>query len=258
MKHARAFTLIELLVVIAIIAILAALLLPALAKAKGKAKATQCLSNFRQWGIGMILYCDENEGILPRDTAVTPTSLIANSWTEVKKPKNDDVWYNGVPPMVQQRTMAQYAANNTTKAEFYDGSFFHCPTAKFPAPSVLYPYFSMAMNSKLISSTTSNVPLGSVQRPSDTVAFLENCLSTEKTFPPPSAVSSDWGQASSYATRFVARHDSRGTIVFLDGHTANFLSKDVVDMASGGNYHRAYYPQKDVVWTPDPSADANQ
>jgi prepilin-type N-terminal cleavage/methylation domain-containing protein len=88
-KMKRAFTLIELLVVIAIIAILAALLMPALERARESARCIVCSSNLRQWGIAFAMYATEGNGEFPRtriqrpDLTWTPGAKDQEGWVKV-------------------------------------------------------------------------------------------------------------------------------------------------------------------------------
>ena len=102
------FTLIELLVVIAIIAILAALLLPALAKAKGAAKKTACISNLRQIGTGFVLYCDDS------DDRVIPSYNMTGTAASSSNP------LDGWAPIIDRDN---YIRGNQANS----GSVFTCP-----------------------------------------------------------------------------------------------------------------------------------
>jgi len=265
-KNRRGFTLIELLVVIAIIAILAAMLLPALARAKTKAQRTVCLNNLKQWGLADNMYLDDSKQVFPHPRYQDYASAADQDnpvWLSIPTYHNnnegDDVWFNALPPYVHSKPLYVWASGPTY---FYgSASIFSCPTAyaqgidtkdkvaatdKFDMIPGVRPLFQYAMNSKSIANE--NMSLGGptalkfamVAHPSSFVLFSEvRNRSNEQPFYP-------WGDANQfilatphcYTTRISSRHDKGSVITFSDGHAAffkyNYVVSDGTEVAPTG------------------------
>jgi prepilin-type N-terminal cleavage/methylation domain-containing protein len=244
------FTLIELLVVIAIIAILAAMLLPALSRAKAKAQRAACLSNAKQWGLADSMYLDDHEQTFPfpRFQVSNTTDQDNPSWLAINGYHNmgqgDDVWFNNLPQYIANKPMYVWAYDPATF--FGARSIFYCPTA---ASQGIYspdatattgdmipgarPLFGYAMNSKSLANENLNafvdrLKSSMVVHPSCFVLFSDvRYRSIEAPYYGTTANQTILATPHCYTTRFSARHEKGGIITFSDGH-AGFYKYDYV------------------------------
>jgi prepilin-type N-terminal cleavage/methylation domain-containing protein/prepilin-type processing-associated H-X9-DG protein len=192
----NAFTLIELLIVIALIAILAALLLPSLAKAKQSAKGVGCISNLRQWGQATHLYTTDNEDLLPQDGTPNPGNNATNVGWYIDLPKVMDLpRYHSMP----WRTNAGAEPGNVV---------WICPSN--PRRSNGNNLFHYCLNENVNGTGSGNqVRLSSLRHPSATVWLFDS-----KNLP---AVGTP---------NFIHPnlHNQGANILFLDSHVSRFAN----------------------------------
>lgn len=161
----KQFTLIELLVVIAIIAILAAMLLPALQQARARAHAANCVANLKQIISAQMQYADNNKDFFPYawDVANEPFSGFAT--------ENTDAWFVKIAPYLGIARKSYYQLDFAGKKT----NIFQCPSEPKKDTIHYAPQHMLLTDSTIKSSTHfQGVKVVRMKRPSNTFALIGN------------------------------------------------------------------------------------
>jgi len=212
----RGFTLIELLVVISIIALLIAILLPALSKARESAQTLQCKSNLRQLQIANTAYQIEHKNLLPQPAH----DRDLGGATE----QGEAVWFNALDSYLGQ-SQKDYAEGDIDERNYAE---FKQDPVWLDAPGTLRPKVRTFKMNRFLGNSDNRAGIPDVKfynadsfrEPSNTVVFLDG-----RGLDTPSATTGniDIGGAGLFsATQIYAglRHEDAANVVFGDGHVA--------------------------------------